>query len=106
MGVGSAALPGSLSPLYHWDLLLQYVETVTSRQSEIQKFIAEGCKEALLEEKRRFCFLVDKHCGFADLIHRYHLQVGVRQGLPPRAPASRPSLLPQGPFVNLTEMQG
>lgn len=53
---------------------IEYVETVTSRQSEIQKFIADGCKEALLEEKRRFCFLVDKHCGFANHIHRYHLQ--------------------------------
>ncbi|XP_049644593.1 brain-specific angiogenesis inhibitor 1-associated protein 2-like protein 1 [Suncus etruscus] len=53
---------------------LEYVETVTSRQSEIQKFIADGCKEALLEEKRRFCFLVDKHCSFANHIHYYHLQ--------------------------------
>ncbi|XP_007537634.2 brain-specific angiogenesis inhibitor 1-associated protein 2-like protein 1 isoform X2 [Erinaceus europaeus] len=53
---------------------IEYVETVTSRQSEIQKFIAEGCKEALLEEKRRFCFLVDKHCSFANHIHHYHLQ--------------------------------
>ncbi|XP_049760361.1 brain-specific angiogenesis inhibitor 1-associated protein 2-like protein 1 isoform X1 [Elephas maximus indicus] len=53
---------------------IEYVETVTSRQCEIQKFIADGCKEALLEEKRRFCFLVDKHCSFANHIHRYHLQ--------------------------------
>lgn len=53
---------------------IEYVETVTSRQSEIQKFIAEGCKEALLEEKRRFCFLVDKHCSFASHVHYYHLQ--------------------------------
>ncbi|KAM9583335.1 BAR/IMD domain-containing adapter protein 2-like 1 [Trichechus inunguis] len=53
---------------------IEYVETVTSRQSEIQQFIADGCKEALLEEKRRFCFLVDKHCSFANHIHRYHLQ--------------------------------
>ncbi|XP_008071090.2 brain-specific angiogenesis inhibitor 1-associated protein 2-like protein 1 [Carlito syrichta] len=53
---------------------IEYVETVTSRQSEIQKFIADGCKEALLEEKRRFCFLVDKHCSFANHIHYYHLQ--------------------------------
>lgn len=52
----------------------EYIETVTSRQSEIQKFIADGCKEALLEEKRRFCFLVDKHCSFANHIHHYHLQ--------------------------------
>ncbi|KAM6157021.1 BAR/IMD domain-containing adapter protein 2-like 1 [Erethizon dorsatum] len=53
---------------------IEYIETVTSRQSEIQKFIADGCKEALLEEKRRFCFLVDKHCSFANHIHHYHLQ--------------------------------
>ncbi|KAM3598295.1 uncharacterized protein V6R79_016359 [Siganus canaliculatus] len=38
------------------------VETLTSRQMDMQLFIADGCKEALLEEKRRFCFLVDKHC--------------------------------------------
>ncbi|KAG8513672.1 Brain-specific angiogenesis inhibitor 1-associated protein 2-like protein 1 [Galemys pyrenaicus] len=56
---------------------IEYIETVTSRQSEIQKFIAEGCREALLEEKRRFCFLVDKHCSFASHIHYYHSQVGV-----------------------------
>ncbi|XP_048223575.1 brain-specific angiogenesis inhibitor 1-associated protein 2-like protein 1 isoform X2 [Perognathus longimembris pacificus] len=53
---------------------IEYVETVTSRQSDIQKFIADGCKEALLEEKRRFCFLVDKHCGFTDHIHHYHVK--------------------------------
>lgn len=53
---------------------IEYIETVTSRQSEIQKFIAEGCKEALLEEKRRFCFLVDKHCSFAKEIRSYHAQ--------------------------------
>ncbi|XP_029804185.1 brain-specific angiogenesis inhibitor 1-associated protein 2-like protein 1 [Suricata suricatta] len=53
---------------------IEYVETVTSRQSDIQKFIADGCKEALLEEKRRFCFLVDKHCSFANHLHYYHLQ--------------------------------
>ncbi|CAG5897717.1 unnamed protein product [Menidia menidia] len=38
------------------------LETLTSRQMDMQLFIADGCKEALLEEKRRFCFLVDKHC--------------------------------------------
>ncbi|KAM6156103.1 BAR/IMD domain-containing adapter protein 2-like 1 [Rhynchocyon petersi] len=53
---------------------IEYVETVTSRQSDIQKFIADGCREALLEEKRRFCFLVDKHCSFSNHIYYYHLQ--------------------------------
>ncbi|XP_036913722.1 brain-specific angiogenesis inhibitor 1-associated protein 2-like protein 1 isoform X2 [Sturnira hondurensis] len=53
---------------------IEYVETITSRQNEIQKFIADGCKEALMEEKRRFCFLVDKHCSFSHHLQGYHLQ--------------------------------
>ncbi|XP_067329810.1 BAR/IMD domain-containing adapter protein 2-like 1 [Anolis sagrei] len=52
----------------------EYVETVTCRQSDIQRFIAEGCREALLEEKKRFCFLVDKHCSFAQHMHYYHVE--------------------------------
>ncbi|XP_076008211.1 brain-specific angiogenesis inhibitor 1-associated protein 2-like protein 1a isoform X2 [Genypterus blacodes] len=43
----------------------EYMETITSRQTDMQKFISDGCKEALLEEKRRFCFLADKHCMFS-----------------------------------------
>ncbi|XP_051995989.1 brain-specific angiogenesis inhibitor 1-associated protein 2-like protein 1b [Xyrauchen texanus] len=48
------------------------LETLTSRQMEMQKFIADGCHEALLEEKRRFCFLVDKHCIFSYQISAFH----------------------------------
>ncbi|XP_077685120.1 BAR/IMD domain-containing adapter protein 2-like 1 isoform X2 [Eretmochelys imbricata] len=52
----------------------EYLKTVSSRQSDIQRFIAEGCREALLEEKRRFCFLVDKHCSLTQHMHFYHKQ--------------------------------
>ncbi|XP_037544873.1 brain-specific angiogenesis inhibitor 1-associated protein 2-like protein 1 [Nematolebias whitei] len=38
------------------------IETLTGRQMDMQLFLADSCKEALLEEKRRYCFLVDKHC--------------------------------------------
>ncbi|XP_029997984.1 brain-specific angiogenesis inhibitor 1-associated protein 2-like protein 1 [Sphaeramia orbicularis] len=48
------------------------LETLTSRQMDMQLFIADGCKEALLEEKRRFCFLVDKHCMFSYQITSFH----------------------------------
>ncbi|KAJ8363851.1 hypothetical protein SKAU_G00126820 [Synaphobranchus kaupii] len=48
------------------------LETLTSRQMDIQKFIADGCREALLEEKRRFCFLVDKHCTFSYHVSTFH----------------------------------
>uniref|UniRef100_A0A8C6TKP6 BAR/IMD domain-containing adapter protein 2-like 1 n=1 Tax=Neogobius melanostomus TaxID=47308 RepID=A0A8C6TKP6_9GOBI len=48
------------------------LETLTTRQMDMQLFIADGCKEALLEEKRRFCFLVDKHCMFAYQTAAFH----------------------------------
>ncbi|XP_018931241.1 brain-specific angiogenesis inhibitor 1-associated protein 2-like protein 1 isoform X2 [Cyprinus carpio] len=48
------------------------METILSRQTDMQRFIAEGCKEALLEEKRRFCFLVDKHCAFTNQLTAFH----------------------------------
>lgn len=50
----------------------EYLETISSRQMDMQKFIAEGCKEALLEEKRRFCFLADKHCMFSYQTSNFH----------------------------------
>lgn len=50
----------------------EYLETLTSRQMDMQLFIADGCKEALLEEKRRFCFLVDKHCLFSYQVASFH----------------------------------
>ncbi|XP_051529769.1 brain-specific angiogenesis inhibitor 1-associated protein 2-like protein 1a isoform X2 [Myxocyprinus asiaticus] len=48
------------------------LETISSRQTDMQRFIAEGCREALLEEKRRFCFLVDKHCAFSYQLADFH----------------------------------
>ncbi|RXN04551.1 brain-specific angiogenesis inhibitor 1-associated 2 1 isoform X2 [Labeo rohita] len=51
------------------------METISSRQTDMQRFIAEGCKEALLEEKRRFCFLVDKHCAFTYQLTAFHDKV-------------------------------
>lgn len=50
----------------------EYVATISSRQMDMQKFIADGCREALLEEKRRFCFLADKHCMFSYQISNFH----------------------------------
>ncbi|KAM9462561.1 brain-specific angiogenesis inhibitor 1-associated protein 2-like protein 1a [Clarias gariepinus] len=50
----------------------EYLESISSGQTDMQKFIAEGCREALLEEKRRFCFLVDKHCTFSYQMADFH----------------------------------
>uniref|UniRef100_A0AAV2KHP4 BAR/IMD domain-containing adapter protein 2-like 1 n=1 Tax=Knipowitschia caucasica TaxID=637954 RepID=A0AAV2KHP4_KNICA len=48
------------------------LETLAGRQMDMQLFIAQGCKEALLEEKRRYCFLVDKHCMFSYQTAAFH----------------------------------
>ncbi|XP_026181980.1 brain-specific angiogenesis inhibitor 1-associated protein 2-like protein 1b [Mastacembelus armatus] len=48
------------------------LETLTGRQLDMQLFSADSCKEALLEEKRRYCFLVDKHCMFSYQIASFH----------------------------------
>ncbi|XP_033826657.1 brain-specific angiogenesis inhibitor 1-associated protein 2-like protein 1b [Periophthalmus magnuspinnatus] len=48
------------------------LETLMTRQMDMQLFVADGCKEALLEEKRRFCFLVDKHCMFSYQTAAFH----------------------------------
>ncbi|TRZ04483.1 hypothetical protein DNTS_027551 [Danionella cerebrum] len=48
------------------------VQTISSRQTDMQRFIADGCKEALLEEKRRFCFLVEKHCALSYQLATFH----------------------------------
>ncbi|XP_007557462.1 brain-specific angiogenesis inhibitor 1-associated protein 2-like protein 1b isoform X1 [Poecilia formosa] len=50
----------------------EILEALTVRQTEMQLFLADGCKEALLEEKRRFCFLVDKHCLLTYHFASYH----------------------------------
>ncbi|KAB5555462.1 hypothetical protein PHYPO_G00034540 [Pangasianodon hypophthalmus] len=50
----------------------EYLETISSQQTDMQKFIADGCREALVEEKRRFCFLVDKHCTFSYQMAEFH----------------------------------
>lgn len=53
----------------------EILEALTVRQTEMQLFLADGCKEALLEEKRRFCFLVDKHCLLTYQFASYHDKV-------------------------------
>uniref|UniRef100_A0A3Q2PNL3 BAR/IMD domain-containing adapter protein 2-like 1 n=1 Tax=Fundulus heteroclitus TaxID=8078 RepID=A0A3Q2PNL3_FUNHE len=50
----------------------EYLETITSRQMDMQKFIAEGCREAFVEEKRRFWFLAEKHCMFSYQLTNFH----------------------------------
>ncbi|KAK1794242.1 hypothetical protein P4O66_011139, partial [Electrophorus voltai] len=50
----------------------QYVEAISNKQSELDSHIAEGYKSALSEERRRYCFLVDRQCAVAKSSNSYH----------------------------------
>ena len=54
---------------------LQYVEAISGKQSELDSCISEGYKTALSEERRRYCFLVDRQCAVAKSSSAYHSKV-------------------------------
>ncbi|KAJ8263806.1 hypothetical protein GJAV_G00141470 [Gymnothorax javanicus] len=63
---------GSRSSNKYGDKEMQYVEAISNRQSELENCIAEGYKTALSEERRRYCFLVDRQCAVAKNSATYH----------------------------------
>uniref|UniRef100_A0A3Q3G7P5 BAR/IMD domain-containing adapter protein 2 n=1 Tax=Labrus bergylta TaxID=56723 RepID=A0A3Q3G7P5_9LABR len=63
---------GSKNPSKYGEKEMQFVETISSKQTELDSFIAEGYKTALSEERRRYCFLVDRQCAVAKNSSAYH----------------------------------
>uniref|UniRef100_A0A672J2Q2 Brain-specific angiogenesis inhibitor 1-associated protein 2-like n=1 Tax=Salarias fasciatus TaxID=181472 RepID=A0A672J2Q2_SALFA len=63
---------GSKNPSKYGEKEMQFVETISSKQTELDTFIAEGYKTALSEERRRYCFLVDRQCAVAKNSSAYH----------------------------------
>lgn len=63
---------GSKHPSKYGDKEMQYVEAISNKQSELDNYIAEGYKNALSEERRRYCFLVDRQCAVAKNSTGYH----------------------------------
>ncbi|XP_029142197.1 brain-specific angiogenesis inhibitor 1-associated protein 2-like [Protobothrops mucrosquamatus] len=54
---------------------LMYVEIMSTKQSELNRFVAEGYKAALMEERRRYSFLVDRQCAVSKHFSNYHSKV-------------------------------
>uniref|UniRef100_A0A3B4YCG5 BAR/IMD domain-containing adapter protein 2 n=1 Tax=Seriola lalandi dorsalis TaxID=1841481 RepID=A0A3B4YCG5_SERLL len=63
---------GSKHPSKYGDKEMQFVEAISNKQSELDNYIAEGYKNALSEERRRYCFLVDRQCAVAKNSTAYH----------------------------------
>uniref|UniRef100_A0A8C0UAQ3 BAR/IMD domain containing adaptor protein 2 n=1 Tax=Cyanistes caeruleus TaxID=156563 RepID=A0A8C0UAQ3_CYACU len=52
--------------------LFQYIEAISNKQGELENYVSDGYKTALTEERRRFCFLVEKQCAVAKSAITYH----------------------------------
>ncbi|XP_073683909.1 BAR/IMD domain-containing adapter protein 2 isoform X2 [Garra rufa] len=63
---------GSKNPSKYGDKEMQYVETISSKQNELDNYISESYKNALSEERRRYCFLVDRQCAVAKTNTTFH----------------------------------
>jgi len=54
----------------------QYIDAIGNKQGELESYVSDGYKTALTEERRRFCFLVEKQCAVAKNSAAYHSKVG------------------------------
>ncbi|KAM4662188.1 BAR/IMD domain-containing adapter protein 2 isoform 2-T3 [Discoglossus pictus] len=63
---------GSKNPQKYSDKEMQYIEAISNKQSELESYVSEGYKTALTEERRRYCFLVEKQCAVAKNSIAYH----------------------------------
>ncbi|XP_030631586.1 brain-specific angiogenesis inhibitor 1-associated protein 2 [Chanos chanos] len=62
----------SRSASKHGDKEMQYVETISNKQAELDSYVADCYRAALSEERRRYCFLVDRQCAVAKNSNAYH----------------------------------
>ncbi|XP_007441282.3 brain-specific angiogenesis inhibitor 1-associated protein 2-like [Python bivittatus] len=88
----------SKNPQKYGDREVQYVEVMSTKQSELDRFVAEGYRAALTEERRRYSFLVDRQCAVSKHFSNYHTKV--RELLAARLPiwqtsCTQPTRLPE-----------
>ena len=55
--------------------LSKFVELMSRRQLELDTLVAVGYRSALTEERRRYCFLVDRQSSVTKLLINYHCKV-------------------------------
>lgn len=65
----------SRHPNKYGDREMQYVELMSRRQAELDSLVAVGYRSALTEERRRYCFLVDRQCSVTKILINYHCKV-------------------------------
>ncbi|TRY53794.1 hypothetical protein DNTS_002703 [Danionella cerebrum] len=54
---------------------MQFVELVSRRQTELDSLVSQGFRSALTEERRRYCFLIDRQCSVSKILITHHCKV-------------------------------
>ncbi|XP_078394049.1 BAR/IMD domain-containing adapter protein 2-like [Cetorhinus maximus] len=65
----------SKNPQKYGEREMQFVEMISCMQCELDQLVAMGYTEALVEERRRYCFLVDRQCAVWRQCSLYHVKV-------------------------------
>ncbi|XP_041038465.1 brain-specific angiogenesis inhibitor 1-associated protein 2-like [Carcharodon carcharias] len=65
----------SKNPQKYGDREMQFVEMISCMQCELDQLVAMGYTQALVEERRRYCFLVDRQCAVWRQCSLYHVKV-------------------------------
>ncbi|XP_051577520.1 brain-specific angiogenesis inhibitor 1-associated protein 2-like [Myxocyprinus asiaticus] len=65
----------SRHPNKYGDREMQYVELISRRQGELDTLVAIGYRSALTEERRRYCFLVDRQCSVTKILINHNCKV-------------------------------
>ncbi|ELW68219.1 Brain-specific angiogenesis inhibitor 1-associated protein 2 [Tupaia chinensis] len=91
---------GSKNPQKYSDKELQYIDAISSKQGELEGYVSDGYRTALTEERRRFCFLVEKQCAVAKSSAAYHCKAAGSNGtiLPGALSASKSNLVISDPI--------
>lgn len=56
------------------------MEAISNKQSDMDVFVTDGYRNAVAEERRRFCFLVDRQCNAAKNSSSFHSKVSKTPG--------------------------
>uniref|UniRef100_UPI00398F5B90 BAR/IMD domain-containing adapter protein 2-like n=1 Tax=Pristiophorus japonicus TaxID=55135 RepID=UPI00398F5B90 len=56
-------------------VMFEFVELISQQQCEMDLLVAKGYRTALVEERRRYCYLVDRQCAVSKQFSLYHVKV-------------------------------
>ncbi|XP_067860084.1 BAR/IMD domain-containing adapter protein 2-like isoform X2 [Heptranchias perlo] len=98
---------GSKNPQKYGEKETQFVETLSKKKSDMEHYVGSGYKTALSEERRRYCFLVERQCAVAKNNMVYHSRGKdmVTQKLPGwQQSCSDPSKIPDHAMLLVQQM--